>query len=261
MLDELLVVQRISQKLKSRMDEYTSSSDRQLAEGVQKMHIAGQAKADAAVDEIISSTKRDADARLDQIGRESTSRINAALKSVIEYANGAVSRLLESIESRFEKDSAEFRRSAESQIAEAVSGVKKGDKGDKGSKGEKGADGVDGRDGVGIKRVDQPNPTSMRVVLTDGQETLITLPRGPRGGGGAVASAPAQALPTWSYYATTWSASPEFVASVAGGDVYAYTLSGVTRYRLVPEPYNAASDAFYSSFSAGVLSGLIVSRG
>lgn len=66
---------------------------------------------------------------------------------------------------------------------------------------------------------------------------------------------------TWDYFATNWTAAPSQAGIVAAGDVYAYTLGGVTRYRLVPSVYSAAQDAFYSSFSGGVLSGLIISRG
>lgn len=69
------------------------------------------------------------------------------------------------------------------------------------------------------------------------------------------------AAPTWGHLATNWSAAPAVVGSVPAGSVYSYTLGGVTRYRLVPSPYLAANDAFYSGFSGGALSGLIVSRG
>jgi hypothetical protein len=65
----------------------------------------------------------------------------------------------------------------------------------------------------------------------------------------------------WVYYATTWSTPPSFVGTITGGDVYAYTLDGTTHYRLVPSPYNAGYDAFYSGFSSPTLSGLIVTRG
>lgn len=66
---------------------------------------------------------------------------------------------------------------------------------------------------------------------------------------------------TWSYLATTWSLAPTLNASITGGDVYNYTLNGVTRYRFVPTTYDATQDAFYSEFSNPTLSGLIVTRG
>ena len=70
-----------------------------------------------------------------------------------------------------------------------------------------------------------------------------------------------EAETSWEYYATNWTTAPSLAGSTAAGDVYAYTLSGTTRYRLVPTTYSAAQDAFYSTFSGGVLSGLIVTRG
>lgn len=66
---------------------------------------------------------------------------------------------------------------------------------------------------------------------------------------------------TWSYYATTWSVEPNLNSSITGGDVYNYTLKGTTRYRFVPTTYDPTQDAFYSTFSAGVLSDIIVTRG
>lgn len=65
----------------------------------------------------------------------------------------------------------------------------------------------------------------------------------------------------WAYYKDHWSAEPTLQATVAAGDVWAYQLDGVTRYRLVPEPYNPVMDAFYSTFAGGALSGLIAARG
>lgn len=66
---------------------------------------------------------------------------------------------------------------------------------------------------------------------------------------------------TWDFLATNWTSAPSVAGTVAGGTVYSYVRSGVARYRLVPTSYSAAQDAFYSGFSGGVLSGLIVSRG
>jgi len=70
-----------------------------------------------------------------------------------------------------------------------------------------------------------------------------------------------EGVTTWSYYATTWSVEPTLNSSITGGDVYDYTLNGTTRYRFVPDPYDPTQDAFYSTFSAGVLSDIIVTRG
>lgn len=70
-----------------------------------------------------------------------------------------------------------------------------------------------------------------------------------------------EGISTWSYYATTWSVEPTLNSSITGGDVYNYTLNGTTRYRFVPTTYDSTQDAFYSTFSAGVLSDIIVTRG
>jgi len=69
---------------------------------------------------------------------------------------------------------------------------------------------------------------------------------------------------TWDFLASNWTATPAVVGqatSPAAGDVYSYTWRGVTRYRLVPSTYSAAADAFYTTFSAGACTGLIVARG
>ena len=66
---------------------------------------------------------------------------------------------------------------------------------------------------------------------------------------------------TWEYYVSNWSVEPAQVGTVAAGAVWSYTLGGVTRFRLVPTTYSASQDAFYTTFSGGVLSGFIVSRG
>ena len=65
---------------------------------------------------------------------------------------------------------------------------------------------------------------------------------------------------TWAMLTTTWDSPPTKVGTVASGDVYSYVHKGATYYRLVPYTYAAASDAFYSTFSGGVLSDLVVSR-
>ncbi len=74
-------------------------------------------------------------------------------------------------------------------------------------------------------------------------------------------SAGTPAAPTWDFYATNWTTEPTFVENITGGAVYSYTLDAVTRYRFVPSPYDAALDAFYTSYSSPTLSGLIVTRG
>jgi hypothetical protein len=71
----------------------------------------------------------------------------------------------------------------------------------------------------------------------------------------------ASILRDFGYYLTNWSAQPSIVGTTAAGTVYQYTLDGVDRYRLVPSPYLPTQDAFYDSFSAGVLGTLVAARG
>lgn len=68
-------------------------------------------------------------------------------------------------------------------------------------------------------------------------------------------------LNDWVYLKEKWDAPPTLNATIASGAVYNYTLNGVTRYRLVPEPYLAANDAFWTSFDGTTLSGLVAARG
>ena len=76
--------------------------------------------------------------------------------------------------------------------------------------------------------------------------------------------APGAVILAWSYLKDTWSSEPTQVGvatSPVAGDVYSYTLAGVTRFRLVPDAYTPAEDGFYSAFSAGACTGLITRRG
>ena len=65
----------------------------------------------------------------------------------------------------------------------------------------------------------------------------------------------------WSSYVSIWSSTPVKIAATPSGDVYKYTRAAGNYYRLVPSPYTPAQDAFYSNYTAGVLSGLLASRG
>lgn len=65
----------------------------------------------------------------------------------------------------------------------------------------------------------------------------------------------------WTHYATSWTTPPTFVETITGGSVYSYVQGASTRYRFVPNPYDANEDAFYSSFSSPTLSGLLATRG
>jgi hypothetical protein len=96
-------------------------------------------------------------------------------------------------------------------------------------------------------------------------DELIPVAQGPTtvklSTGALAAYAQGTAPLTWTALATSWTTPPTLAATIAAGQVYAYPLGGTTRYRLVPSPYDAADDAFYTTFAGGILSGLIAARG
>jgi hypothetical protein len=61
---------------------------------------------------------------------------------------------------------------------------------------------------------------------------------------------------TWVEYAANFLTPPVFVETIIEGDVYEYTYSSGTLYRLV----GATEDSFYSTFITPNLSGLVISR-
>lgn len=65
---------------------------------------------------------------------------------------------------------------------------------------------------------------------------------------------------TWLGLVTGWSSAPMLIDTIADGQVWEYNYSGgITYYRLVPT--GSGADAFYSTFSGGVLSDLVVAKG
>ena len=99
--------------------------------------------------------------------------------------------------------------------------------------------------------------------MTDGTEEVVEFPESlfgavgdsttviQRYGGGVNESAY-----TWIEYAANFLTPPVFLETISGGDVYEYTYSSGTLYRLVGE----AEDSFYSTFNTPNLSGLVISR-
>lgn len=65
----------------------------------------------------------------------------------------------------------------------------------------------------------------------------------------------------WNSLVMNWSSEPTLNATIATGEVYDYTLGGVTRYRFVPIPYDPTQDAFYEGFDGTTLTNLITTRG
>ena len=127
----------------------------------------------------------------------------------------------------------------------------KGQKGDKGERGERGPEGKKGKDG-----------RSGRMPRHKIQNGAIAFEQSPGifgewlkfvqntsyfSGGGAK---------TWIDYATGFSVEPTLVDTIAAGEVYLYNYEGKILYRLVSD----SIDAFYSVYSGGAVSGLIVQK-
>lgn len=82
-------------------------------------------------------------------------------------------------------------------------------------------------------------------------------------GGGGETTEPEPIEPTsqWIFLASHFSIEPEEVATIDDGTVFKYTLEGVERFRLVPEPYDPTEDAFFEAFDGTTLTNLIIKRG
>ena len=132
-----------------------------------------------------------------------------------------------------------------------------------GKKGKDGTQGSNGEDGVGITSVSQAADGDLVFTLSDGNEEVIELPFDlgsdssssvrvyNRGSSEAITH-------SWVELATGFS-SQSLESTIAAGDVYSYVYSNTTLFRLVPS--GAEQDAFYTTFSGGALSGLVIGRG
>ena len=141
----------------------------------------------------------------------------------------------------------------------------KGDRGPEGPMGPTGPQGPQGKDGKNGK--DGRNGRIPRHKISDGMIAFeispdqygewirFTQTNNYYGGGGGGA---ATTQLKWTDYATGFSATPTLLQAIADGDVYEYTYTNGTLYRLVPS--GSEDDAFYSAFSGGVLSGLVARK-
>jgi hypothetical protein len=135
-------------------------------------------------------------------------------------------------------------------------------------------DGKDGVNGVGIKDI-KSHGNDIRIELTNGKGAQFRLAGGgatPLGGGGktltpgdgvVIDSGVISVKRTWTDYVTRWDTIPVLTGAgtaPVAGDVYAYTLGGVTRYRLVPTAYAPGDDMFYESFAGGECTGALAAR-
>jgi hypothetical protein len=143
--------------------------------------------------------------------------------------------------------------------AEGIQGIRgpAGESGSDGIQGAPGFDGADGEDGRGVESVSQAADGDLIFHMTDGTDEIVSLPESQgttviqRYGSGGNENAY-----TWVEYAANFLTPPVFVEAVSEGDVYEYTYSSGTLYRLV----GGAEDSFYTTFNTPNLSGLVISR-
>jgi len=136
----------------------------------------------------------------------------------------------------------------------------KGDKGDKGIDGKTGKDGQDGKDGVGIESIEEAVDGSIVFNLSDGSQYDVDVSGLMQEATQNIVSSNTVRLhdKTWIDYVNGYTTTPTLLSTIADGDVYQYTYTNTTLYRLVPS--GSAIDSFYRTFSGGVLSGLVVEK-
>ncbi len=100
-----------------------------------------------------------------------------------------------------------------------------------------------------VKKLPTLNPTIWQILAAGGSN-------GANGRDGA-----SSGTLNWIDYASNWDSQspPTLIGSTAAGDVYQYTYSNGTRYRLVPTD-GTSEDAFYTTWNGSALSGLVVER-
>lgn len=147
---------------------------------------------------------------------------------------------------------------------------KDGKDGERGPQGLPGLDGQDGEDGVGIQKVWVDDDYHLTMRLTSGKVVDAGYVRGKpgasgskggrvTGGGGGLASV-ASSL-KWIDYVSNWSAEPTLLDTIADGEVYEYTYTNATLYRLVPSDTSLLKDSFYTGWDGSTLSNKIIDRG
>lgn len=130
----------------------------------------------------------------------------------------------------------------------------KGETGAQGPRGEKGAEGKRGRaprhriDGNAIQ-FEQPNGQF-------GKRIPFIMQHSYYGGGGGNSNS--EASLQWIDYATGFTETPTLLQTIAAGDVYEYTYTNGTLYRLIPS--GSATDGFYRVFNSGALSDLVIEK-
>lgn len=135
-----------------------------------------------------------------------------------------------------------------------------GPKGEKGIDGKTGKDGQDGKDGVGIESIEEAVDGNIVFNLSDGSQYDVDVSGLMQEATQNIVSSNTVRLhdKTWIDYVSGYTTTPTLLQTIADGDVYEYTYTNTTLYRLVPS--GSAIDSFYTTFSGGVLSGLVVEK-
>ena len=92
------------------------------------------------------------------------------------------------------------------------------------------------------------------------QSLVLSIDPAPVPGGDISPPSPNNPLLQWIDYVTGYSETPQYTQTIASGDVYTYTYTNGTLYRLVPSSQSSEPDSFYTTFSDGVLSVQISSK-
>lgn len=180
MLDEITITARIAKKLRELFDTLKSENNQQLDNAITTFQTVANEKVDQRISELNGEVTEKANTTLSGINNDVATRSNTILDQVKLYAQTKTNEFINGFSEIVTKAVNSIKKDAQEQIKETLSNVKKGDKGDKGDS----IKGDTGDQGVGIQKIDQPSTESMRIVLTDGKEFPIKLPRGPKGSGG-----------------------------------------------------------------------------
>jgi len=181
MLDEITVTARIAKKLRELFDSLKADNNKQLDDAITTFQATASEKVDARISSLNAEVTQKADSLTDSLNNLTVVKVNTILEQVKTYGQNKVNDFVNGFTDMANKALDSIKGDARAQIKATLENVKKGDKGDPGEKGETGDQ---GSAGVGIKKIEQPDQQTMRILTADGKEYPITLPRGPRGSGG-----------------------------------------------------------------------------
>lgn len=181
MLDEITVTARIAKKLRELFDGLKADNNKQLDDAITTFQEVASAKVDERISALDDEVTGKADALTNSLNNQTVVKVNTILEQVKTYAQNKVNDFVNGFTDMANLAIDAIKSDARAQVKNVLENVKKGDKGETGEKGDVGDTGAAG---VGIKKIEQPDQQTMRILTTDGKEYPITLPRGPRGSGG-----------------------------------------------------------------------------